>query len=116
MGFRVSSHHDSAEVAPNPAARLGKGGEAEEVGGYRLQSQDSLGITRARLARQRENARMALLNQINSMQARAVAQTNPCVRAWQRAGVEAAYVLVMLTAPTSLLREVQPWAPLMLVG
>lgn len=41
------------------------------MGNYRLQSQDSLGITRARLARQRENARMALLNQINSMQARA---------------------------------------------
>ena len=50
--------------------RLGKGNEPEELGGYRLVSQDSLGITRARLARQRENQRMALLNQINSMQAR----------------------------------------------
>ena len=50
--------------------RLGKGNEPEELGGYRLVSQDSLGITRARLARQRENQRMALLNKINSMQAR----------------------------------------------
>ena len=84
LGVRVSSHCDSAEVASNPAVRLGKGGEPEEVGGYRLQSQDSLGITRARLARQRENARMALLNQINSMQARTIrSRPNPCVRIWQ---------------------------------
>ena len=60
---------------PRRARRLGKAGEPEDLGGGgRLQSQDSLAITRARLARQRENARATLLNQINSMQARAPAR------------------------------------------
>ncbi|KAK9820649.1 hypothetical protein WJX81_005795 [Elliptochloris bilobata] len=58
----------SGDGLKHVVTQLSKGSEPEEAGNYRLQSQDSLGITRARLARQRENARMALLNQINSMQ------------------------------------------------
>lgn len=42
--------------------------ELEGLGGTGLQTQDSLGITRARLAKQKLNESLTLLNQIRDME------------------------------------------------
>lgn len=50
------------------ACRIHRNEELNELGFSALQTQDSLGITRARLAKQRLNENLTLLNQIKDMQ------------------------------------------------
>ncbi|EIE22973.1 hypothetical protein COCSUDRAFT_47455, partial [Coccomyxa subellipsoidea C-169] len=49
-------------------SKIHRNEELSELGGTGLQTQDSLGITRARLAKQRLNENLTLLNQIKDMQ------------------------------------------------
>ena len=51
--------------------------EMEDLGGTGLRSQDSLGITRARLAKQKRNESAALLDQIHAMEARSLVLLPP---------------------------------------
>lgn len=59
----------------------------KDLGFSGLQTQDSLGITRARLAKQRLNENLTLLNQIKDMQARHNSPSLPfyplSVEAWE---------------------------------
>ncbi len=50
--------------------RIHRNEEMKDLGFTGLKTQDSLGITRARLAKQRLNENLTLLNQIKDMQAR----------------------------------------------
>lgn len=63
---------------PCAARRINKHQELDELGATGLRSQDSLGITRARLAKQRLNESTALLDDIKNMEA------SPCVNSMLR--------------------------------
>ena len=52
----------------DPACRIHRHQELDELGVTGLKSQDSLGITRARLAKQRLNESTALLDDIKNME------------------------------------------------
>ena len=54
---------------PCAAHRINKHQELDDLGATGLRSQDSLGITRARLAKQRLNESNALLDDIKNMEA-----------------------------------------------
>ena len=51
--------------------------ELEQLGGTGLQTQDSLGITRARLAKQKRNESAMLFNQIKDMEVQQNPDRNP---------------------------------------
>lgn len=51
-----------------PAHRIHRHQELDDLGASSLRSQDSLGITRARLAKQRANESTALLDDIKNME------------------------------------------------
>jgi hypothetical protein len=54
----------------DPACRIHRHQELDDLGLTGLKSQDSLGITRARLAKQRLNESTALLDDIKNMEVR----------------------------------------------
>ena len=54
----------------DPACRIHRHQELDDLGVTGLKSQDSLGITRARLAKQRLNESTALLDDIKNMEVR----------------------------------------------
>ena len=63
----ASVRHDA--LCPG-AGRIRNREELEQLGGTGLQTQDSLGITHARLAKQKRNEASLLLNQIKDMEVR----------------------------------------------